>query len=131
MKPGNPLGSAGGVIDALTVEMLFDAIGVRLDGEALAGVRLSINWRFTDIGEDHVLGLANSALHHVAGRHDPDAAVTLTMPKSLLAQVMLGRTDLTAAVADGTITIDGDADALTTLFGAIEQPAGNFNIVTP
>ncbi|MFN3218009.1 MAG: alkyl/aryl-sulfatase [Acidimicrobiales bacterium] len=116
---------------ALTVEQIFDAIGVRLKADEVGGVDVRINWRFTDIGEDHVLGLANRALHHVPGRHDPDAAATVTLTKALLADVMGGARNFAEATAAGDIDLDGDPAALLEIFGHLDAFTASFAIIEP
>ncbi len=116
---------------ALTVEQIFDALGVHLVAQQVVDQSVVINWEFTDIGELHVLGLANCALHHIAGRHEPDADATLRLSKDLLGELLTGRATAVEAVGDGRLEIDGDAEALLILFGALDQFDGSFNIVEP
>ena len=116
---------------ALTVEQIFDALGVHLIAEQVVDERVVVNWEFTDIGEVHVLGLQNCALHHIAGRHQADADATLRLTKDLLGELLTGRTTATDAIGDGRLQIDGDADALLVLFGALDQFDGSFAIVEP
>ncbi len=123
--------AGGGLMAALSVEQIFDAFGVRLNGSAAAGKRITVNWRFTDLGEDHVLGLENSALHHVPGRHADDAAATVTLTKATLGQVMSGATTFPDEVAAGSIGLEGDVNALIELFGCLDRFATWFPIVTP
>ncbi len=123
--------AGGGLMAALSVEQIFDALGVRLNGELAAGKRITINWRFTDLGEDHVLGLENSALHHVPGRHADDAAASVTLPKAVLGQILVGSTTFPDQVAAGTIALDGDVNALVELFGCLDRFPTWFPIVTP
>ena len=99
--------------------------------ERVVDQRVLINWEFTDIGEKHALGLANCALHHIAGRHETDADATLRLTKDLLGELLTGRTTAADAVGDGRLEIDGDAEALLVLFSALDQFDGSFNIVEP
>ncbi|MDH3706758.1 MAG: SCP2 sterol-binding domain-containing protein, partial [Acidimicrobiia bacterium] len=91
----------------------------------------TINWHFTDIDEHHVLGLANSAVHHRPHRRDDAADATITMAKSMFGQLLMGRTTFAEALGDGRIGIDGDAEALLALFGNLDTFEPGFNIVTP
>ena len=126
------LGGGGrAMTTALTVEQIFDALGVRLMAEQVVDQQVLINWEFTDIGEQHILGLQNCALHHIAGRHHAEADATLTLTKNLLGELLTGRTTAAEAVGDGRLEIDGDAEALMVLFGALDQFDGSFNIVEP
>ncbi len=120
-----------GLLDALTVEQLFDAIGVRLNGEAVHGKTVIVNWRFTDIGEDHVLGLQNSTLHHTPGRHATDADATITLTKQVFTALMAEVTDFATEMAAGNVQIDGTPEKLLDIFGALDQFPRVFPIVTP
>ncbi len=120
-----------GLLDALTVEQLFDAIGVRLNGEAVHGKTVTVNWRFTDIGEDHVLGLQNSTLHHTPGRHATDADATITLTKQVFTALMAEVTDFATEMAAGNVQIDGTPEKLLDIFGALDQFPRVFPIVTP
>ena len=122
---------ATGVLEALTIEQLFDTIGVRLNGEAVQGKAATINYRFTDIGEDHVLGLQNSTLHHIPGRLADDADVTVTLTKTVFTALMAQVTDFITEMEAGTVELDGAPDALLAIFGSLDQFTPAFAIVTP
>ena len=124
-------GQGRALATALTVEQIFDALGVRLVAERVIDERLLINWEFTDVDEKHVLGLENCALHHIPGRHEARADATLRLAKNLLGEILTGRVTAMDAIGDGRLEIDGDADALLVLFGALDQFDGAFNIVEP
>ncbi len=133
LRSGKPVvGGAGrAMTNALTVEQVFDALGVRLKAQEVEGKRAVLNWHFTDIDEDHILGLDNCALHHVAGRSDPDADATLTLTKRLLGQILTGRASIPDALVDGSLRLDGDTEAVLMVLGALDQFEGNFAIVEP
>ncbi len=120
-----------GMVDALTVAQVFDLLGVRLRAEDVGGITVSVNWRFTDIDEDHVLGLANRALHHTPGRHDDAAAATITTTKHTLGRIIGGEVAFPDAIEAGDIVIDGDAEALLHIFGNLDVFTSGFPIVTP
>jgi alkyl sulfatase BDS1-like metallo-beta-lactamase superfamily hydrolase len=128
-QPGAP--RSNGLAEALTVDMVFDAIAVRLKSEDVVGQHVVTNWEFTDIDQRWVLGLENQVLHHVAGRHDDQAAVTVRMTKQLLTDILGGSATFMDAIADGDIVLDGDPGALLTIFGNLDVFATNFAIVEP
>jgi alkyl sulfatase BDS1-like metallo-beta-lactamase superfamily hydrolase len=45
--------------------------------------------------------------------------------------VVTGQVDLATALADGTVTIDGDPDAMANLVGLLAPVDASFNIVLP
>jgi len=124
--PGAPVG----MLLAMPIDMIFDSLAVRLDGPAADGMTLEINWDFTDLGEQWVLGLDHGALHHHRGAAD-EAAAALRLSKRVFVEVLAGLTDIGDALGSGALAIEGDAAALVALFGLLEQPNDHFNIVTP
>ncbi len=119
------------MVAALTVEQVFDALAVRLQAENVGGVEVSTNWRFTDIGEEWIIGLENRALRAVSGRQDPTAAATVTLSRTTLTDLVVGDTDPAQALQSGSITIDGDANALAQILGHLDTFSSGFNIVEP
>jgi alkyl sulfatase BDS1-like metallo-beta-lactamase superfamily hydrolase len=117
------------VSDQLTVEMLFDLVGIRLDDDAVEGQAATINWRFTDVDEDHVLGLDNCALHHRPGRRVDDADVTISTTKARLADLLRGDIDLDTWLGDSSV--DGDDGPLRAIFGTLDSFTSVFGIVEP
>ena len=66
-------------IRAMTPAMLFDYLGVRLNGEKAAGKKLVLNVDFTDLKEKYALTIENGVLGY-APRFgaEPDATMTLS-----------------------------------------------------
>ena len=131
--PGKPRSQRGFAV-ALTVDMVFDAVAIRLKSEDVAGQHVVTNWAFTDLeGEDRqwVLALQNQTLHYVRGRHDDDATVTITLTKALLADILVGLTTFIDAAQAGDITLDGDPAALLTIFGNLDVFESSFAIIEP
>ncbi len=104
---------------AMTAEQLFDSIGVRFDPAAFGRAEATINWRFTNLGsggEDHVLGVSRSAIHHTPDTRADDADVS----------VELRREDLEAAIQDPTaidgpgVTVTGDRAVLDAFLASLE-----------
>lgn len=127
---GGP-GRGKGLLRAMSVEQVFDAIAVRLKSEDVGGQTVFVNWTFTDINEKWVLGLSNRTLFHVHGRHDSRAAVTVTLPRTILVAVVTQETTFMDEIQAGRITLDGDPAALLTIFGNLDTFTVGFNVVEP
>lgn len=125
----NPV--SGDLVSALTVDMFFDFLGVRLNGPKADGKRTLVNWTFTDTGQNYLLNLENSALTYVAGRLSAEADVSLTLTRATLAQVMQRKTTFPEAIGAGEIKIIGNAAKLLELFGLFDQFESRFAIVEP
>ena len=119
------------VVKALTVPLLFDYLGVRLNGPKAEGKRLVINWALSDIGEQYVLNLENSALTYVAGKQDAAANATVTLARPLLSQLLMEQTTLDEASANGLVAIEGSKDAILELFSLLDEFRLMFPVVEP
>ena len=124
-------GRARGLLRAMSVEQVFDAISVRLKSEEVGGQKMFINWTFTDLDEKWVLGLSNRTLHHVKGRHESTAAVTVTLKRMTLVDIVTQATTFMDQINEGNIVIDGDPAALLTIFGNLDAFTPGFMIVEP
>ena len=76
-----------------------------------------------------VLPRAENRYHAGTNRQKADA--TITMAKAMFGQIMTGRLSFADAIADGRIGLDGDVEALLTLFGNLDTFEPGFDIVTP
>jgi hypothetical protein len=69
----------------LTTTQLFDSIAIRIDGKRAWAHTASINWTFTDTGDQYRMELSNGVLiHYPTTREQPaDLTVRLTKPQLL------------------------------------------------
>jgi alkyl sulfatase BDS1-like metallo-beta-lactamase superfamily hydrolase len=130
-EPRTPLGARTAIGAALTIELAFDAIGVRLRAEEVVGLSATVNWEFTDLDERWVLGLDHQAIHASPGRHDPAADATITTTRATFLKMLMGELNALDAMADGRLAVEGDLAALGHIFGHIDTFAFDFNIVEP
>lgn len=115
----------GGLASAMTTEMLFDAIAVRLDPGLLAGVAGTINWTVSDRQEHHAVGISNRTLFHSPGRHVPGAVATVTSTSADLIALANGGFDI------APLDVDGDAEFVIRFAAAVDTFERGFAIVTP
>ncbi len=119
----------------MTIDQVFDVLGVRAISENLGGVSLAINWLFTDMigspDEKWILGVSNRTLYATQGRHSESASATVKLSRDLFLEVIAQTTTFVDEIKNGTITIDGDAGALLTIFGNLDNFSTGFAIVEP
>jgi len=129
----HPSSLAGNVdaVTAMTIPMVFDFMGVQLNGPKADGKLIVLNWNFTDVGETYVLTLENSVLTYMANRQASNADATLTLARATLDAINLGKTTFEEEITAGHITIQGDGRKLGELFSLLDTFKGDFNIVTP
>jgi alkyl sulfatase BDS1-like metallo-beta-lactamase superfamily hydrolase len=122
----SPLGDLGADIGAaLTIEQLFDALAIRVNGPRAAAESLVTDWSFTDIGTEVRLTLSNGALiPTVNPRTRVKADLTLSLTKPQLLGLLAGRG------LDG-IEHTGDPAVLTRLLALLDTSDPAFPIVTP
>src|SRR5690606_11065638 len=121
---------AAALLRALTIEMVFDLLGVRVDGPRADGHTVAIGWVFPDIDERWTLRLEHGALNHWPALDD-DVDATLTLSRDTHTHMHADPASIGNAIADGRLTIDGDMEALGRLFGFLDQGDPSFNIVEP
>ena len=126
---------ARSLIKAMTIEQVFDVLGVRAISENLGGVSLAINWLFTDMvgtpDEKWILGVSNRTLYATQGRHSEFASATIKISRNLFLEVIAQTTTFVDELQKGTVTIDGDAAAMLTIFSNLDNFSNGFAIVEP
>jgi alkyl sulfatase BDS1-like metallo-beta-lactamase superfamily hydrolase len=116
----------------LPVDMVFDAMGSRLNGPRADGKKLVVNWEFTDLGEQWVMTVENAALSTVSGRLDSDADVTIRLTRGALDALILGGPGAAAAkYLRREIKLSGNRRKLGELMSLFDDPKLGFDIVTP
>jgi len=125
------LSSSPDVIRSLPLDMFFDYLGVRLNGDKAQGKSIVINWRFTDTAQDYALTLSNSALSHTTGVLAPNADATLTLARTTLDDISLQKTSFPKALLAGDIKISGNPLKVMELMGLLEDFTPGFPVVEP
>ena len=119
---GTPVTYSPDLLRALTPEMVFDAIAIRVDGPKAWGERLSIGITLTDLDRSWRLDLGNGVLIHRETAVE-GADVILRLPKAGLMGLLAGQMD--------GIDIEGDQAVLGRLMAVLDEPDPDFAIVTP
>jgi alkyl sulfatase BDS1-like metallo-beta-lactamase superfamily hydrolase len=119
------------IIKAMTIPMVFDYLGVRLNGPKANGKKIILNWDFTDVGEKYILNLENSTLTTMPDRQAADANATLTLTRAALDTILSGQMTLVQAVSSGQLKIAGNSLKFMELFSLLDTFKPDFNIVLP
>jgi alkyl sulfatase BDS1-like metallo-beta-lactamase superfamily hydrolase len=132
---GTPTATASpDVLDALTLDQLFDALAIRVDGPRSWDADITVRWNLTD-GEPVTMRLRNGVLTHVtdtgAGRERAAPDVEFTLAESDLRAVLLGAVAPADLAARPDVQVSGDAGKLAELLGHLDEPDSDFAIVTP
>ena len=117
-------------VRAMTLEMFFDYLSVRLNREKAAKAKAVLNFDFGEAGK-YVLEMENGVLNHTANRQADDADATVTLSRSTLNKVILQEVKLADAVQSGDVKVVGDRAKLDELLSHLDSFEFWFNIVTP
>ena len=112
----------------MSTELFLNFLGIRMDSRMAEGLRLTINLITPDNGERFVVELENATLTNIKGFLAKNPDLTITINRSDLEQVMMGKKTLDAQIADGTAKIDGDASVLQKLAATIVEFDPRFEI---
>ncbi|MBP7243296.1 alkyl sulfatase dimerization domain-containing protein [Amaricoccus sp.] len=126
-----PNAASPDTIRAMSLDLFFDYLGVRLNAEKAGEATARLNFDFSDTGEKVFVQLENGVLNHTAGMQADDADVTLTLSRDTLNGIILGETTLDDAVGGGDVTLTGDQAKLTEVVSYLDTFPFWFNIVTP
>jgi alkyl sulfatase BDS1-like metallo-beta-lactamase superfamily hydrolase len=119
------------VVRAMSLDLFFDYLGVRLNGDKAEGLSIVINWVFSDLGRRYMLNLENCALTYLADRQSEHADATVTLERAVLDRLVLREMPLADAVQRGLVSIDGDPAKVAVLFGLLDDFTLMFEVVEP
>jgi alkyl sulfatase BDS1-like metallo-beta-lactamase superfamily hydrolase len=119
------------VVRAMSLDLFFDYLAIRLDGSRADGKRIRVNWRVSDLGQSHALNLENGALTYLAGEHAEGADATLALARSTLDRLVLSELTFADALAQGLVEVEGDAAKASELFTLFDDFALMFPVVEP
>src|SRR6202042_2333188 len=115
-----PSSASPDAIKAMSLDLFFNYLGVRVNGATAGGARIALNWVFTDTGEQVALLLSNGALSHVIGRTHEVADATVMLTRAALNRFILGESSLDDEAKSGEITVDPDVAPLDQLLGFLD-----------
>jgi alkyl sulfatase BDS1-like metallo-beta-lactamase superfamily hydrolase len=118
-------------VRAMSLDLFFNYLGVRLNGPKASDTRLTLNLEFTDTGDRAVLELANGALNHLLGHAAEEADATVTLTRSALDRVIVGDVTLADEVSSGEITVEPDSAPLEKLVSLLDTFEFWFPIIEP
>jgi linear primary-alkylsulfatase len=112
LRHGMPSGaspkSGPDLIRGMSTELWLDFLAVRLDTSKAEGKHFIINFITPDNGEKYLIELSNSTLTNIEGVQSPKADLTITMNRSELNDVMMGKTSFDDKIKEGKATLKGN-----------------------
>lgn len=118
-------------VRAMSLDLFFDYLGVRLNSEKAGDTKLTLNFDFGEEDGKYLLQLENGVLNNTKGTQADNADATITLTRDSLNGIALGETTLEKSVADGSVKVTGDNAKLGQLVSMLDNFEFWFNIVTP
>ena len=126
-----PNTSSPDTVRSMSLEMFFDYLGVRLNGEKAFGKTIVLNITLPDTKQKYTLSVEHGALSYSANRHASEADADLNIPRSVLNDIVLGSTTLADETNAGKVVIKGKKEAVDEFVAMLDKFDFWFNIVEP
>ncbi len=108
-------------VAALPAANFVEGLTTRLKAEETLDTAMAIGWVFPDIGEAYGLTIRRGVAEFRKGvPENPD--MTLTLDKTVLDQVLLGRVSFPGAMVRGDMKVSGNPLNLVKMFNMFEKP---------
>ena len=108
----SPDSSGPDIIGAMSTELFLDFIGIRMDSKKAEGLNFAINLITPDNGEKFAVELSNATFTNVEGFLHDDPDLSITINRSDLENIMMGKKSFAASIEDGTAKAEGDVGIL-------------------
>lgn len=119
-------------IRAMTTDMIFDYLGIRINAKAVEGKLITMNFAFTDTKEQYLVVLENSVLVYTPKKQVEDADVTVTMTKADMDKIVSNTSTFASLVSEGKVKLSGtNIKAFDGFDGYFEKFDPDFNIIEP
>ncbi len=128
---GYNMAGAMGLLKQAPLPKFFEAMAARLRGPKAEGLKMKINFEFTDLHQKYLLVLENSVLHMRAGQSDPDADATVRLTQDFYLKMATNQVGIKDMVFSKELDLQGSRLALLKFLRLFDKPDGVFPIVTP
>lgn len=118
-------------LKAVTLELFFDFMGVQINGPKAEGKTLVLNWNFTDVKQQFVLNLENSALTYQTDKQSPKADATVTLTRETMDLITLKQLSFPDALKGGQVKVEGNPAKLIELLRMLDNFNPMFEVVEP
>lgn len=131
VKAGTPSTASPDTVRAMSLDLFFDYLGVRLNREKAGDAKVTLNFDFGEENGKYLVQLENGVLNNTPDRQADKADATVTLDRASLDGIVLGETTLDKAMSDGKVKVTGDSAKLVQVMSMLDNFEFWFNIVTP
>jgi alkyl sulfatase BDS1-like metallo-beta-lactamase superfamily hydrolase len=118
-------------VRAMTPEMFFDYLSVRVDRTKAGEAKMALNFDFSGPDGKYLIELENGVLNHTEGWQANNADATVSLTRNTLNKIILQETKLTDAISTGDVKVSGNQAKLNEMVSYLDNFEFWFPIVTP
>lgn len=118
------------LLNALSPDLIFDYLSVRLNAERANGKKLRINFNVTDLNQQYSVSVENSVMNY-SKKFKPNADLEVSLDHKNFKSLMFAKADITEKIKAGEVKTSGDLQALDHFRSLIDNYVDYFNVVTP
>ncbi|KAB7644356.1 alkyl/aryl-sulfatase [Polymorphobacter fuscus] len=100
--------SSPDIVSSMTTAQWLDFLGISMDSRKAESMAWTVNLVTPDNGERFKIEMSNATLHNIQGFTDPKAALTITVNRADLTQVMMGTNTFEELEQAGLARFEGD-----------------------
>lgn len=119
------------ILNAIPLEMFFQAMATRLDGLAAADLERRFVFDFTDTSETFTIEISNGVMRSYAEDTQLDVDARVSVTRAFWLRLIQQEAGLFDMISSSDFAVEGDRGALLGFFALLEQPDPGFAIVTP
>jgi alkyl sulfatase BDS1-like metallo-beta-lactamase superfamily hydrolase len=124
-----PRSTGPDVVRAMSTEQWLDFVGISMDPKKAEGMQFTINLVTPDNGERYTIEMSNATLTNIKGFQSKNAALTVTVNRADLNQVMMGQASFDDLIASGKARFDGDRSGFDKLRAILVPFTPDFEIL--
>jgi alkyl sulfatase BDS1-like metallo-beta-lactamase superfamily hydrolase len=109
------------LVRAMTTDLFLDFLGIRVDSKKAEDMAFKINIDMPDNGEQFVLEMSNATLTNIKGQQADDPDLTITVNRSELEPVMMGKTTFDDQIKTGKAKLKGNREVYEQLKSTLVQ----------
>jgi alkyl sulfatase BDS1-like metallo-beta-lactamase superfamily hydrolase len=134
LRSGIPSGaspkSAGpDTVRAMSTDLWLDFLAIRLDSKKAEGMKFVINLVTPDNGEKYVVEMSNSSLTNIKGFQAKNPDLSITINRSDLETVMMGKVTMDEQIAAGKAKLVGERKPYDQLKAVLVQFTPDFELM--
>jgi len=130
-KMATPNTSSPDIIRGMTTEMFLDFLAIHLNGPRAGDKHYAFNVIFPDIKENYSLTVEDGVMNYGKGKTLQNADATITLDRTTLDDIALGKLKLGNLADSGQVKIDGDRQKFNDMLALFDKFDFWFTISEP